>query len=322
MLSESERDDVRDHLADCQSCQGYAMKVNSFAGDLKRLGMVEIPFDLAKSVLSDLVSQESLGENQKEHDLKVIIPTILITILVTVSAVKLFNLVPPHPPEASLPSSSDSLKHVELETLKQLQEIESHLKSVTRSESLIKDKEVVSIRLDPIHWHLEFDQDSIRREFIQKVKKFPVGVLYEASDMIIFSISREELIKLQQQMHLIAGLSLSKDMKDVGQLPESTEPVRVSLILNLKNNSNENNSFHTHFEFLLRNGFSFNHHLKEELHFTFLYDSPELWVVQVSEKESPVFFKEVRLFPGLIPHPSLNAFPKDQKTIFTIYVQE
>jgi len=54
MLAETIHEEVRLHLVSCVPCQSFALSFDSFASDLKRIALVDIPFDLAKSISAGL----------------------------------------------------------------------------------------------------------------------------------------------------------------------------------------------------------------------------------------------------------------------------
>lgn len=295
LLKEDSRTEMRDHLGICKACQDHVLRLSSFTTDLKLLAQGRIPFDLSTTVITQLQSKK-IEPDRRSFSIFV---WVMVTALVTAGFFIFFSPLKKTPNSDQFPSKSENVPTSETEQLHALQQLEainSQLEKMTAPQKK-EGKTSGQIALSPLHWDLRIENPEAKDFLRSQLKRLPMNFDYESEETMVFRTSKEILREVMNILKTSAGVTSDLPLINVDQLPETSTPGQVSLFFRTPGSLPK--EMHWHAKFELRNHYILHERLKE-LGFPFLYDSDELWILQLSPDQLEVLRKELRLFPGFI----------------------
>lgn len=311
LIPEDEWEKMRDHLQTCPSCSQFALNLGTFSSDLRHLGSLKIPFDLGRGISQEIQSQqwnEKLAAARMRGRIKWIaggVAILLILLGVLIPAGRYLH----HYKEAKRKAESSREGEV---FLKELEEIEARLARAAGSPAKAKAVKtsftpsasnispgVSDIQLRPFHWHVTFQNVLDRDAFKNALKTLGPAARFNGQDFWVLSVGSQTLQKLEGMISEKNGKLPEEVYAQLSRLPDFSGEAAVSLVLNL---SGEDSApvllEHWHLKFRLPNRFLFLENLKK-IKSSFLFESPEFWVLEVTPSEMSVIKMEIQDFLGL-----------------------
>lgn len=317
MLPETLRSEVRGHLSVCDVCRGHGLRLGSIAGDLKRLGNAEAPFNLTDEVLHRL-SQKP--EDQRLSVRGKYLPGILGSILVIggIGAAifylkpvlaKLQKVVSTEPVSKTASPQDDIL-------LEQLKQMDAGLSRVTANAGLAdtpKKSDAFSVSsIDPLHWHFRFNNVSERNSFIEKIKKINKKFEFESEYFMALSINQDYVGDLRSVVDGFPAALADGPRMDLGKLPKVQAPIKATFLMEAKGSTIT--PLLWKLRFLRRDSYLLVQRL-HEAEFEYLYEAPDLLVLRVPQGKYQQLQSEIKQMLGLevvdgtvdAPFPDLSA---------------
>lgn len=324
MLPEPQHEEIKVHLKGCSQCKDHALRLGTFAGDLKLLAIADIPFDLSSAILRSLDAQ-TVSKNKIPAHWKVIL-SIFVVIIVAVGLIVGISRVRPseetEPRKVSEPEKPAALR--------QLEAIDARLERFSGDPIQSRDSSTPArqtvLSLKPLHWRLRFDRGRDRESFVKDVKKLDLQWEFEAREVIVVSLNQSALNSLVYAVRSAPGMHIEDSLINPDKLPRSSSGIKVSMfMLSPEDTSDSERLNYFHFQFLLRNSYLLSQRLREE-GFTFLYQSAELLVLEVSKAQWESLQVLVKEIPGLtVKSGDLDAVRSamtDKPRRIAIYIEE
>lgn len=290
ILSESVHEEIKEHLSGCALCQQHALRLGTFTSDLKRLGEAELPYDFVPSLLKTLKKRKHIQPVAVQWK-AILTPVALFALLGYAIYLGFPRLSELRPPRLGKKEMSDEKKL----TLLQLELIDKRLAKVTEglysaegdqgkgAEASRSRHQVLSLR--PFHWHLELENLDAQNSLLAKIKELSIQIKYQSPNLLALVMKQEAFDALFKDLREKNLFEKNKVPIDWEKLPQSKNPLELSLILKRKDLKDKSpGALHWHVNFLRKNSYLLYEELMNK-EWNFLFDSPELWVLEVTHAQ-------------------------------------
>lgn len=301
---EETRVELRDHMRACQNCRGFLLTIDSFANDLKRLGEVTLPFDLASQVSEYLHAKRESRVEARQSWRRIFKTAAAASLLGSLAAaVYFFSPSAKEAPPPLLSPAEAARKSLIKKQMEQLEELEKNLSQFDGGREvtgvILNSAARTVEKLQPFHWHLRFASDETRQDLVTQIKDLSVRVLFERQDFMVISLDQSILGPLVELIRGYREIQIEGNLADVKSLPKSQAPIQVSLSLLSSQLKSPIGSLHWHARFMLGDSYRLLNYLREHK-FNLLYESSELLVLELSEEEFEDLAQGVKTIPGFV----------------------
>ncbi len=295
-IDETTRSTIRVHLVNCDTCREISKSSQSFAVDLKKLNAITPPPSIAENFKR---SKNKLNNGRKlEPVLRMAVPSTVVLAALVILIVVLAPKFGAWAKEALM--QPQMLENVEPEALKQLKEIAYRL-GIENPGQDTGQKEVVAsgVSIKPLHLHLLFDSEEFKTAFVREFSGLQPDVSFRSADFWVVSLDHDKLAALLDLIKYRKIRSDGKLIADSSLFPDFQGTIRVSLYLKLASDISSLALFqHWDFVFNLSNRFLLLDKI-QELGIKTIYQSSEVWVMEIPGSKLKKVMEICRTFPGL-----------------------
>lgn len=313
---EPSRAQLRQHLAECSLCTGFALRLGSYTSDILRLAQAPLPFDLASAYLND---PEIPREIKRLSPKQIVIPILI------ASAVVFLSVYVPRVYRYVLAELEKERRAAQEEpaALKILKQIAADLGApqnahpVTAEVAAPPEEEKKAepsgprVKLKPFHWHLKFNNEPLQKRFDERLKTLKAKTLFKSNHLVVFEADRELLSEMTRWVMTTEGILPEGVVVNISTLP-AFEPARISVFMDSKGQEKAVGSLHWHLHFTMPNRLTFLDWLHKK-EFRFDYETSDLWVIDVkTAEEYESLREEINSTQGLIVEMGLQDPWKDR----------
>lgn len=321
-LPEKDRGLIRSHLKDCCGCRDYSFAFSSFATDLRRFAGLEPPAELKDKVLQEFEKpQASFVQEPVQRSSAlwawVFVPMILIPIGIGVWGTSRQSAK--HPPALGVAPEEEVFSPT------------ARLEEQPRTSSSLPDplhSSKYDITIRPFHWDLGFPSLEKRNTFLARLREHdgPLVFHFESPSFMVFSIPRDGLKEVLNLL-IQAGAGGKGGRSIPSYIPDYSGSARVSMAFEIpQSRISRTLSHHWHLKFGLPNKFTFKEQLRDAGG-RFLYETAEIWVVEISGTDFEQLQAIIRDTHGLTTDISPDLFVSTQSyekipIRITLYLEE
>lgn len=281
LLPESERSEIRKHLADCHKCALFLQELGSFTSDLRHSAFASLPPGQLEALLKEVEKRETFPWRRVMNYFKK-------ALFVTVAAsALLFSIRGIQAWEKHLNEEKKKMLEEQMAgsaVIKQLKSIDDRLSRYGKKskEDAGQTKPAQSVvSLHPFHWHLDFDSGASRDRYLDKLRKEGAKFLYLSKETPVVEFDYEEFLVLAKETPAFSGILSKGTLVNFEELPVSRNPVEISFYFRYPDRVSK--LHHWHLKFSLPNRFTFEGQAKAD--FKFLFAEQDLWIVNVNSDE-------------------------------------
>ncbi len=289
LLPEIERMAVRQHLYDCPECAGMEKHFGTLAGDLHFLNQFKVP-DVLKNELLEMLNINQFQSNQKSDMRPFGWMAVILILAAAIGSGLYFFQQKNTPNSSSTPQSAHHFSSLNVEP--------KTLPLVNAKASLNNQGKHV-IHLKPFHWDINFPTPRARENFLAYLRKPGYDILYEGESLIVIELERQLLKALTEIISDEGGkLKRGGDLKRL-HLPEGYGKIRIIIAAFApRSRALQALAQHWHVRFELPNRFSFKGDI-EDLGGKFLYESNEVWAIEIPGQQMEALLTAARTIHGL-----------------------
>jgi hypothetical protein len=291
LLPEDERVRIRTHLTECRACRENSFSSGDFSADLRRLAFYEPPRGLQEKVLRDFERSSLERVRRKKFSPWMFFAGIALAFL----AWGIWLQIHSSWQSNGEPNKKAVLSAPQESTLR----TQDPFKMPLTADPLQSSKYDIALR--PFHWDIEFSDLEGRSAFLTKLRTRHEVLVphYEAPFLVVFSAQRNDLKDILSLLaELGAGTRRGGPLPSF--LPEYSGLVRISMSLGVpQSRISQTLLHHWHFKFDLPNKFTLKERLREA-GAKFLYEAPEVWVIEIRGKNFDQMLELVQNTHGLI----------------------
>lgn len=301
LLSEDDRGGIRAHLDYCRECGDYIARQAHWSNDLKMITRTGLPFDLPEAIKAAMLRPHEKKKAGKRPWLRIFLAGYAV-ISTVFFAQHLAKNSGPKPAVTAAPAAPSLAPQNPAPAAQE------------------KARPKIAVNLHPVRWDLVFSGRKDRENFFAELKNKSWDKEYQTDEAVVVSLDRPQLVSLAA---LIAekiaprpkGVFASEE-----EVPFFEGKVRVTMLLRTSGPNPPGIRF-MQLKFQLPNIFVLQEQLESQK-IAFLYDSPQLWVLQAPGAALDELKMTIRSTPGAIltedPEPSGAGKAEDLKIFLSI----